>query len=106
MIGSIIDALREAGVDSSQWMLTLVKLDPFHAMKRVTGHISKGHHAFKLFCCRFRDAMFVPFAADVDMVKAKIRSILAETCFSTTTCYIIQIVLCFVILRLMFHNIV
>ena len=72
-----VDHLKSLGEEIPEWLLCLIKLDAFHAMRRVTGTLKKRHLAFPTFCCRLRDAVFIMFRPDVDAVKGKIKELLA-----------------------------
>jgi uncharacterized protein YnzC (UPF0291/DUF896 family) len=51
-----------------------VKLDAFHAMKRLTEVLPKNHGARRHFCSRLRDAIFVVNQADIDDIKTRMKA--------------------------------
>ena len=55
-----------------EWLDNRIKLDAFHAMKRVQEAISKRHGAYNHFLARFRDAMFLLNQDDISAMRAAI----------------------------------
>ena len=51
----------------------MIKLDPFHAMQRLSKLILKSHGAYRAFLTRLRDVFFKVYRSDLEHVEAALR---------------------------------
>lgn len=51
----------------------MIKLDPFHAMQRLSKLVLKSHGACRAFLTRLRDAFFKVYRSDLEEVETALR---------------------------------